>query len=151
MFGMPNADLMHAGVFLDVADEKKAWAAGAPPVIPRVLDRLRTSLDRAGEIAGDRPLWFVILPTLWQVDENKRLERLAILNLDPLAYPRGLAQKRWASVAREAAVPVLDATPILVAQPDHAGLYIEDGGHLSVRGNEVVGRWLAAEMAERLR
>lgn len=149
--GMPPDDKSHAGLFLDVVDESTTWTPGAPPVIPRVLENLRASLQRARQIAGARPLWFVILPTVWQVDEARWRARLPELGFDPDRYRRGLAQQRWAAIARELGIPVLDATPILTAEPDHAGLFIVDGGHFSVRGNEVVGRWLAAEVADRLR
>ncbi len=46
---------------------------------------------------------------------------------------------------------MLDATPILAAEPDAAGLFLADGGHLSPRGNEAVGRWLAGEIGPALR
>ncbi|MBX3461792.1 MAG: hypothetical protein KF830_01360 [Planctomycetes bacterium] len=149
--GFPPDAQQHAGLFLDVADANAAWPAGAPPVIPRVLQALRDSLQRAKGLAGARPLWFVILPTVWQVDEGRRLARLAELGFAPADFRRGLAQERWAAVARELGVRVLDATPVLAAEPDPNGLFIADGGHLSVRGNEVVGRWLAAELAPALR
>lgn len=151
VFGYPQPPRDHAGLFLDVADEKTAWAQGAPPVIPRVLATLRTSLERAKKIAGERPLWFVILPTVWQVDEAKRIEQLGKLGFDAASYPRGLAQQRWAAVANELGILVLDATPLLAAEVDAASLFIADGGHFSVRGNELVGRWLAQELAKRLK
>lgn len=151
MAGMPQGGAEHAGLFLDVVDEQRSWAEGAPPVIPRVLAELRRSLERARTVAGRRPLWFLILPTIWQVDDARRAERMRQLGFAPEAFRRGLAQERWASVARELGIPVFDATPILAAEPDHDGLFIADGGHLSVRGNEVVGRWLAGELAAALR
>ncbi len=151
MAGMPDPGKAHAGLFLDVVDDRTSWVQGGPPAIPRVLERLRTSLRRAKQVAADRPLWFLILPTVWQVDEQRRVEQLGKLGFHPADYRRGLAQERWAAVARELGILVLDATPILTAEPDHAGLFIVDGGHFSGRGNEVVGRWLAAEVAAGLR
>lgn len=151
MAGMPPADKSHAGLFLDVRDENATWAEGAPPVIPRVLANLRASLQRARQIAGARPLWFVILPTVWQVDEARRLARLRELGFDPVDYERGRAQRRWAQVAQELGIPVLDATAILTAEPDHAGLFLVDGGHFTARGNEIVAHWLAGEVAAGLR
>lgn len=148
--GMPQGGQEHAGLFLDAVDERRTFAPGAPPVLPRVLAALRESLQRAKELAGARPLWFVILPTVWQVDADRRAERLRELGFAPDEFPPGLAQQRWAAVARDLGLTVLDATPILAAEPDHAGLFIQDGGHFSMRGNEVVGRWLAGELAARL-
>ncbi len=151
MAGMPQGGQEHAGLFLDVVDANRSWAPGAPPVIPRVLAALRESLQRAKDTAGDRPLWFVILPTVWQVDADRRRTRLGELGFAPDEFRPGLAQERWATVAREVGVAVLDATPILAAEPDAAGLFLADGGHLSPRGNEAVGRWLAGEIGPALR
>lgn len=149
--GMPPDGARHAGLFLDVADAKTTWQEGAPAVVPRVLDRLRESLQRAQEIAGKRPLVFVVLPTVWQVDEGKRVERLEQLGFEPRKFDRGLAQQRWLGVARGLGIKGFDATPILTAESDHAGLFLGDGGHFSVRGNEVIARWLASELAPLLR
>lgn len=153
-FGMPPqgpVDLSHAGLFLDVIDENQTWAEGAPPVIPRVLTNLRQSLQRARQTAGARPLAFVVLPTVWQVSEDRRVARLRELKMDPAAYRRGLGQERWLGVARELGIPAFDATTVLAAEPEPAKLFIPDGGHLSVRGNELVAGWLARELAPLLR
>ncbi len=149
--GMPPDAQRHAGLFLDVADPEATWQQGTPPVIPRLLDKLRESLQRAQQIASKRPLVFVVLPTLWQVDEGKRVERLRQLGFDPVKFDRGLAQQRWSGVAKQLGIVCLDATPMLAAESDHAGLFIGDGGHFSGRGNDVVGRWLASELAPLLR
>jgi lysophospholipase L1-like esterase len=149
--GMPDEAQQHAGLFLDVIDEKKTWAAGAPPVMPRIAERLRTALQRALEVAGKRPLVFVVLPTVWQVDERKRVEELKGLGLVPAEYARGRAQSRWLGVAKELGIPAFDATPILAAEPDPAKLFLADGEHFSVRGNEVVAEWLSTEIAPLLK
>ncbi len=142
----------HAGLFLDVRDERHTWQPGAEPVLPRLLGYLRASLQRAADTAGRRPLVFVILPTKWQVDESLRTARLRELGLDPKDYERGLAQARWRAVAEGLGIPTLDATPILAAAKEPADeLFIADGGHFNVRGNEIVAAWLAGELAERLR
>lgn len=149
--GLPNDPQQHAGLFLDAVDENVAWQAGAAPVLPRLSGYLRESLGRAKQVAGARPLWFLVLPTLWQVDESKRVSHLRELGFDPAAYERGRGQRRWLAVAQQLGIAALDATAVLAAQPDPAGLFLADGGHLSVRGNDVVGKWLAAELAAGLR
>jgi len=149
--GMPTEAQQHAGLFLDVIDENKTWAAGTPPAMPRVAARLRTALQRALEVAGPRPLVFVVLPTVWQVVEQKRVAELQRLGFAPADYERGRAQTRWLAVAKDLGIPAFDATPILAAEPDPEQLFIADGGHLSVRGNEVVAKWLATELAPLLR
>lgn len=149
--GMPSAGRGHAGLFLDVIDERAAWTAGASPVVPRLLEALRTSLQRGKEIAKDRPMWFVLLPTLWHVDEALRVAKLKELEFDPVGYERGLAQRRWMQIGKGLGVTVLDSTPILAAEADHVGLFLADGVHLSGHGHDVLARWLAAEMVGRLR
>ena len=149
--GMPTEAQQHAGVFLDVIDENKTWAAGTPPVMPRVAARLREALQRALEVAGSRPLVFVVLPTVWQVVEPKRVAELQRLGHVPAEFERGRVQSRWLAVAKELGIRALDATPILAAEPDPEQLFFADGGHLSVRGNEVVAKWLATELAPLLR
>jgi len=149
--GMPPEAQQHAGLFLDVIDETKTWVAGTPPVVPRIAGYVRTALQRALEVAGKRPLVFVVLPTLWQVDEQKRVAELRRLGFAPAEFERGRAQSRWLAVAKELGIPAFDATPVLAAEPDPEQLYFADGGHLSVRGNEVVAKWLATELAPLLK
>lgn len=138
---------LFAGLFLDAIDEKAVWDEGAPPVIPRTLAALRASLERMRGLAKGRPLVFVVMPTLWQVVEERRVARLPECGIDPKATERGLAQRRWLETAKAAGVAALDATPILAAAPDPASLFLSDGGHLSVAGHEVVADWLARELA----
>src|SRR5204863_6233144 len=116
--GLPPEGQRHAGLFLDVVDAATAWQEGAPPVVPRLLARLKESLQRAQELAGKRPLVFVVLPTLWHVDEQQRVEHLRALGFDPKRFFRGIAQHRWLDAAKELDVRALDATPILEAEPD---------------------------------
>ncbi|MFY9343217.1 MAG: hypothetical protein WAT39_12045 [Planctomycetota bacterium] len=149
--GLPSDAQLHAGLFLDAIDETTAFVPGQPPLLPRLSGWLRESLVAAKTTAGRRPLLFVVLPTLWQVDDAKRVQHLRELGFDPGKFDRGRAQQRWLAVARDLGVTALDATPILAAEPDPAGLFLADGGHLSVRGSEVVGTWLAGELAPLLR
>lgn len=144
-------DKLFAGLFFDVIDEKTQWDEKIPPVVPRHLAMLRTSLDAMRRTAGQRPLVFVLLPTSYQVIEDKRVAELGKRGFDPAKFERGLAQKRWLRVAKEAGMHTLDATPILAAEPDPAGLFISDGGHFNARGHEVIAAWLAQELAPLLR
>jgi lysophospholipase L1-like esterase len=148
--GLPPEGQRHAGLFLDADDAPRASPV-APEVVQRLLGYLRDALARAKAAASGRPLVFVVLPTLWQVDEARRVARLRELGFDPAQFPRGKAQERWSAIALELGVPALDATPVLAAQRDPAGLFLADGGHLSERGNEVVGRWLAEQLVARVR
>lgn len=135
------------GLFLDAVDEGAAWDAGAPPLIPRSLASLRGALERMRGQARGRPLVFVVLPTLWQVVEERRVARLRELGIDPATTERGLAQQRWMATAKAAGVTALDATPILAVAPDPAAMFVSDGGHLSVAGHEAIAAWLAQELA----
>lgn len=138
---------LFAGLFLDAIDEKAVWDDGAPPVIPRSLAALRGSLERMRGVAKGRPLVFVVMPTMWQVAEDRRVARLRECGIDPATTGRGLAQRRWLETAKAAGVTALDATPILAAASDPAAMFLSDGGHLSVAGHEVVAAWLAQELA----
>jgi lysophospholipase L1-like esterase len=153
--GLPPAlpvNTQLAGLFLDVRDANKTWQEGTPPVIPRLLGYLEQSLQQMQVLAGDRPLVFVILPTEWHVDARSWREQLVAFGFDPKDYEFGLSQQRWREVAERLGIATLDATPVLAAAGVPAKeLFIADRGHLSVRGNEVVGRWLAGELAARLR
>lgn len=143
---LPPESQRHAGLFLDAVDPQRRFTVGAAAPIPRVLDALRDSLERCKQLAGDRPLVYVVLPTVWQVVEAKRTAHLAELALPPAEFQRGLAQQRFTAVARELGIVALDATPILLADPAPAELFLADGGHLSQRGNERLGTWLAGEL-----
>lgn len=149
--GLPPARQQVSGLFLDVRDEQKTWAAGTPPVLPRLCTYLRESLQKAKSIAGERPIAFVVLPTSAHVDESKRTLALAEAGLDPADFERGLAQKRWLTAAREAGLIALDATTVLAAAGPTDNLFTDDGGHLSVLGNQIVGDWLAEQLAPHLR
>jgi lysophospholipase L1-like esterase len=146
--GLPAATT--ACLFLDAADPRTTWQEGVPGPLPRLLELQRTSLQAVRERAAARPLVFVVLPTRWHVIEPERQEQLRAQGLAPLRYPRGTAQQRWCELARELGLLALDATPILAAEPDPAGLFV-DVGHFSARGHEVVARWLATAIAPQLR
>ncbi len=148
---LPPEAQRHAGLFLDAVDAQRSFAPGAAPAIPRVLAKVRAALERARQMAGDRPLVYVVLPTSWQVIEAKRVARLQEMGLAPAEFRRGLAQERFVGVARELGIRAYDATPILAAAPAPEALFLADGGHLSLRGNVVVGEWLAGELAALLR
>ena len=139
-----------AGLFLDAADDLVTWEPGTGPVLPRLLDRLRTSLRTMQVRAGLRPLVFVVLPTSWQVQEQKRQDKLRELGFAVVDFPRGKAQQRWLAVASELGIPAYDATPVLAGDEDPASLFVSDGGHFSARGHAVVAAWLAERTAELL-
>ena len=149
--GLPAEGQRGHGLFLDVRDAQHSWTPGAPPVIPRLLGYLRDALAQAKQIAGDRPVLFVVLPTSAHVDEQKRRDMLLAWQWDPAAYEAGLAQRRWRAVAEELGVASVDVTPMLRAAGPVDELYLSDGGHFSVLGNQLVGRWLADEVASLLR
>ena len=144
-------DKLYAGLFLDVVDAKTQWVPDVPPVVPRHLAMLKSSLQAMQRTAGRRPFWFVILPTSFQVIPAKWHEKLAGLRFEAKDFERGLAQQRWFAVARELGIRALDATPILAAEADPAGLFVSDGGHLNERGHRVIAAWLATELADGLR
>jgi lysophospholipase L1-like esterase len=141
----------YAGLFLDVADVATTWKQGAPPVLPRVLGNVRASLQRAKAIAGARPLLFVLLPTRWQLADELWTRQLKQMDFHPASFRRGAAQRRFAGVAQELGIPAFDATPVLAAERDQAGLFVDDGGHFSGRGNEVVAKSLAAQLVPLLK
>jgi lysophospholipase L1-like esterase len=139
-------DKLYAGLFLDVIDADTKWDPNAPPVVPRALAMLESSLRAMRRDAGTRPLVFVILPTSYQVLEDRRIAELTKRGFDPKQFERGRAQQRWFSAAKAVGVPALDATPILAAEADAAALFLSDGGHLSARGHALVAAWLAREL-----
>ncbi|MCA8973923.1 MAG: hypothetical protein KDC98_04340, partial [Planctomycetes bacterium] len=106
----PEFGKAFAGIFLDVADDGRSWGESPAPIIPRIVANVRASLQRAKAIAAGRPLVFVVLPTLWQVDENRRQEKLRALGFAAAEFPRGTAQGRWLEVARSLDLPAVDAT-----------------------------------------
>ena len=146
----PDAQRGH-GLFLDVRDRAHAWAPGAAPVVPRLLGYLRASLVQAMEVAAGRPVLFVILPTSAHVDTAKGLRMLQAWQWDPADYEPGLARRRWQTVAEDLGIAAFDVTPSLRGAGQVEDLYLADGGHFSVRGNELVGQWLASEVARLLR
>jgi lysophospholipase L1-like esterase len=155
--GVPGDPPVHgkafAGLFLDVVDDQRRWDPGAPPIVPRVLENLRAAMARAKEIAGDRPLVYVLLPTCYQVVEPMRAEKLRELGFAVGEFRRGLAQQRWLDAVRSLGIRAYDATPILASAPVDAQptLFVEDACHLSLAGNERLAQWLAAELAPLLK
>jgi hypothetical protein len=150
MVALPPENQRLAGLFLDARDVQKRYAPAAKPVVPQVMGYLRESLQRAQAVAGLRPCVFVILPTAWHIDESKHVQTLTQWGLDPADYEVGLAQKRWAAVAAELGMPVLDATPILRVADAGKQPFLNDAGDFTPYGNELVGRWLALEVAKLL-
>lgn len=149
--GMPPMQKLLGGVFLDVRDEATTWQEGTAPVIPRLCGYLRESLVSARKIAGDRVIVFVILPTSRQTHVDRYALALEAAGFEAGDYQRGLGQQRWLDAARQAGVEGLDATAVLQDAGTVQELFIEDASHLSARGCQVVGDWLAASIVERLR
>lgn len=135
-----------AGLFLDVGDGDPSWQ-GRPPRRGRWLEPLRASLRTMRERADRRPLWFVVVPTRWQLGEGERQAALRRLGFRPLDCPRGAGQQRWLAVAAELGVAAVDATPALAAEPDPAALFAADGLQLSALGHAALARWLAGALA----
>lgn len=146
--GLPPDGQRGHGLFLNVRDRGHAWAAGAAPVIPRLVGYLRAALTRAKEVAAGRPILFVILPTSAHVDEDKGRRMLQAWRWDPKDYEPGLARRRWQAVAEELAIAVFDVTLALRGAGEVDDLFLSDGGHFSARGNQLVGQWLADEVAD---
>jgi len=151
MAGLPGAypgyERAFAGLFLDVGDEETSWGDGAPPVIPRILTNVRDSLRRARQLADGRPILFVVLPTIWQIDEARRQQELKKFGFDPARFGRGTAQARWLAVAQELGIPAVDVTAALAEAEDAGSLFVDAGGHFNRRGAEIVAREVAAALA----
>lgn len=144
--GLPPPGNRLAGLFLDARDDNISWPSTGKPVLPRLRGYLRESLQRAKKLAGTRPLVFVVLPTSWHINLDKRTKVLKQQGMNPQDFELGLAQRRWMELAKELGIPAFDATPILRAAGRSEDLFIRDGGHLTVKGNKIVGQWLAEEL-----
>ena len=116
------------------------------PYWPGFFDTLQRMID----VAGER-LLFMLLPAEPQVEDAVWDEVLARAE-HPLE--RDGAQRRVGAWLAERGVAYLDVMPALLATPA-----LEDGRrhvfhvrdtHLNARGNEVVGRALAAFLAEQV-
>jgi len=138
----PTFAAAQGGLFLDARDLEHRFAAGQPPVLPRLLANVVQALRRARELAAGRPLHFVVLPPRAMVEESLRQQRLRERGFAVDDFPRGLAQQRWLNAAAEAGVQAFDATPVLAAAGNPAALYVDDG-HLSVAGAAAVAAALA--------
>ena len=137
--------------YLGVKALAEQGAPGERDNARKILARLRKKHPGIKQQAAGRPVVFVMLPTMYHVDEALRLEQLARLGLDATQFERGLLQRRMIDVADEVGVAALDATPVLAEAPDVAAMFLQDRGHLSVRGNELVGNWLAGQFVRLLR
>ncbi|MCR9243441.1 MAG: hypothetical protein NXI31_00310 [bacterium] len=155
MAGMPGAypgfQRSFAGMFLDARDPQTIFNPGTWPPIPRVYATIRASFERARAIAGERPLVFTVIPTLWQFDDEARVAKFEDLRFDPADYEKGLAIKRWVEVGTALGEATLDVTPTLAAAPDRAGLFVDGGGHYSRSGSELIAREIAERLAPLLR
>jgi lysophospholipase L1-like esterase len=140
----PNWAATHAGLFLDVIDERSAWPAAAPPVVPRVLADFRAAFTKARAATAGLPLAVLILPTWWHVDRDGYAAELQRLGFDPLQFRRGAMQERLRALCLELDLPVHDATPGLEAASSPAAMFLSDRGHLSPLGHSEVARQLVS-------
>lgn len=150
LFGVP-IDRAFAGLFLDVVDKNTSWQQGAPPVVPRLLATLRSSLLAMQLAADGRPLVLLLLPTSWQVLPDRWHAKLRELGFDPAGFERGTWQRRCREVADELGIPMFDATPILEVTADPLAQFVSDGAHYSAAGHEALAQWLASALPPLLR
>jgi len=148
--GLPT-DRTFAGLFLDVADADTSWQDGAPPVVPRLLGNLKSSLQAMQLAADGRPLVLLLLPTSWQVMPARWLTKLRELGFDPARFERGAYQQRCIAIAKELGIPAFDATPILQATADPGAQFVSDGAHYSAAGHATLAQWLGTALLPHLR
>jgi hypothetical protein len=148
--GLPTGRTF-AGLFLDVALADTSWQDGAPPVVPRLLGSLKSSLQAMQLAADGRPLVLLLLPTSWQVLPERWSEKLRELGFDPARFERGAYQQRCLALAKELGIPAFDATPILQATADPAAQFMSDGAHYSAAGHATLAQWLGTALPPLLR
>lgn len=134
------------GVFLDVRDEQHRFAPDGPPVVAEALATIRASLQRAKAACGDRRLLVLVQPTLVHVREDLWRAELERLQFDPAQFEFGSMRRRIRALAESLDLPCLDVHEVFAGEPDPQGLFIEDQGHFSARGNALVGKAVAERL-----
>jgi hypothetical protein len=99
-------------------------------------------LREFGDLAAARgmPLLVVLIPAEFQVYPH-RLQ--AGWSDGKEALDVALPNRRWAQLAKEAKLPVLDLLPVFRGHASGAYLYMSLDGHLTVEGNRLAGETIA--------
>lgn len=143
-------DSLVGGLYLD-AGLSHEYRVGLGPVVAAWLADVEASFRQLRHDAGELPVLVVVLPSEYHVNCELRGRVLAETGFADGVLELGRSQQRLVDLCRRLGLPCLDTTPVLQAAGVGPELFHVDHVHLSVRGNDVVGRAVAKRVAELLR
>ncbi|MCA8944254.1 MAG: hypothetical protein KDB80_16935, partial [Planctomycetes bacterium] len=126
--------------------------AACGPDSVAAYDALFSILDAMVERATPTPIWFVLIPDEFQVEDDLWRDALAGRE-DPQRYGRLRPQERIRAWLDQRGIPYLDLLPVLrevrpLADGDRHLYHLRDT-HFNARGNQVAGRALAEFLRDR--
>tara|TARA_R110002072_G_scaffold109160_1_gene236302 strand:- start:71888 stop:73069 length:1182 start_codon:yes stop_codon:yes gene_type:complete len=133
------------GLYLDAARNHE-FHPGNGAVVKAWLQDLEGMLKQLQQDAGVLPVMLVVLPSQYHLDQELRSTVLAEMKLNANVLQLGRSQRLIRQLCTRINLPYFDATVPLAAAGLPSDLYNSDHVHLSVRGNEVVGKALAAQL-----
>ncbi|MCA8943769.1 MAG: hypothetical protein KDB80_14495 [Planctomycetes bacterium] len=106
------------------------------PVQRAAFDRVGSSLDRMVQLAGDRPLIVVVVPTQWHcmpaTMKDLALAYYSGIGLDPAKIRPGRCIEEVGRLAEQRGLPWVDLREALF---DPSACFIQGDGHLTIEGN----------------
>jgi hypothetical protein len=126
-----------AGLFAD----RRAEADGLADAL---IARCAASYAALRDVAGDRWVLHVILPSWWHLDPAVWRSKLEELGLSPDDHEFGASQRRLVQLLESRGEVVVDLTPKLRASPE--SLWLPTDRHFSAEGARAVAEWLRAEL-----
>jgi lysophospholipase L1-like esterase len=146
---MPEAQTA-ACLFLDAPREYR-FRPGVEPVVALWLRDIEVSLRQLQRDAEGRQVLVVVLPSQFHVDTDLRASVLAEMHADAAVLQLGNAQRHLVELCERVGLPCLDTTPVVAAAGRPEAIFQQDHIHMSIAGNQVVGKVVAEKLATMLR
>ena len=122
------------------------------PWVDRALDTTLESLLAMRDLAGKRPFVVLLMPLVFQLDDQGYRSNLERQKLDPALHRRGITQARLLERCTKAAITTIDLTAVLEREvaAKHE-VHIPGDWHLNQRGHEIVAQEVAKVLGPLLR
>jgi hypothetical protein len=140
--GFPPPPQRFAGLFAD--------RTGEDPLVGDILERTLAAYGEVEGAAGGTPVLHLLLPSWWQVQEERYAQELARLGLDPRQHRRGAMLGHLAAALTARGAEFVDLRPLFEQPPGDDDQWLTGDYHLSPTGHADLAAALVEPVLRRL-